>query len=118
MKPSSKRQKGKRLELKVAKLIRDVLGLRAYRAPLSGGTQVFKGDIVCQDLPFYWELKNQERVKFWEWVQSIRDKKNPILVISGNNRPIWAALPFEDLLKLIDLYITYRTAFKNIKREN
>jgi len=96
-----KKEKGRRLELKVARLIREKLGIKAYRMPLSGGAQGLKGDIFCPNLPFYWELKNREYISIWgEW-QKIRDCKNPILVISGAHKPILAIMDFEMFLELI-----------------
>ena len=70
MKPSGKRQKGKRLELQVAKLLREA-GFQANRMPLSGADSMLKGDIYCPALAdYYWECKNQEKVRIWEWWQT------------------------------------------------
>jgi len=95
------KEKGRRLELKVARLIREKLGIKAYRTPLSGGTQTFKGDILCPDLPFHFEVKNKETISvFGEW-QKIRDFKNPILIISRAHAPILAVMNFEMFLEII-----------------
>ena len=109
-----KKEKGRRLELKVARLIREKLGIKAYRTPLSGGAQGFKGDIFCPNLPFYWELKNREYISIWgEW-QKIRDCKNPILVISGAHKPILAIMDFEMFLELIQKLKNNMQDFKQI----
>lgn len=107
MKFQSKKQKGRRLELEIAKLLRERLGVRASRMPFSGGIRdlEFKGDIFCPDLPFYFECKNQEKLRIWEWWQEIRNKKNPILVISGNNKPILVIMEFDNFLKMLELFI-------------
>jgi len=98
----SKKAKGKRLELKVAQIIRQQLGIKAVRMPLSGAAGgELSGDIFCQELPFYFELKNQEKPHLWKWWQGIRDKKNPVLIISGNNRPILAVCDLEMFLWLV-----------------
>jgi len=108
IKPQSKKHKGRRLELKVAKLIREILEIDAIRTPLSGGGGI-KGDIYCQELPFYFELKNQEKLKIWQWWQEIKDYENPILIISGNRRPILAVCDFVWFLNLLKKYDkTYR----------
>ena len=105
MKPQSAHQKGKRLERKVAKLIREKLGIKAYRTPLSGATEGFKGDIWVEGLPFYWECKNRERINIWQEWQKIRDHKNPILVISGNFRPILVVMDIELFLEILKKWI-------------
>jgi len=96
-----KKEKGRRLELKVAKLIRDKLGIKAYRMPYSGGSEFAKGDIFCPDLPFHFELKNQEKVRIWREWQNIRDFKDPVLVISRANAPILAVIDFEKFLEIV-----------------
>jgi hypothetical protein len=101
MKPQSAKAKGKRLELKVAKLIREKLQLPAYRTPLSGAAEGFKGDIWVKGLPFYWECKNKEKIHIWsEWAK-VRDHRNPILVISGNFRPILVVMDIELFLEIL-----------------
>lgn len=95
-----KKEKGRRLELKVARLIREQLGIKATRSPYSGGGEI-KGDIFCPQLPFHWELKNREYVSIWAEWQKIRDYKKPILVISARNKPILAICDIEMLLELI-----------------
>jgi len=95
-----KKEKGRRLELKVAKLIREKLGIRATRSPYSGGGEI-KGDILCPDLPYHFELKNQEKVRIWKEWQNIRDFKDPVLVISRANAPILAVIDFEKFLEIV-----------------
>ena len=99
----SKKAKGKRLELKVAQLIRNKLGIEAKRMPYSGGSSFGSGDIFCPKLPYHFELKNQEKIRIWKEWQKIRDYKDPVLVISGNFRPILAVLDFEEFLEIIKL---------------
>ena len=101
MKTSSAKKKGKRLELKVAQELRKA-GFQAGRMPLSGADSMLKGDIYCPALPdYHFECKNQERVKLWEWWQIVRDTTGPVLVISGNHRPIVAVIELEKLIDLI-----------------
>ena len=101
MKPQSARQKGKRLERKVAKLIREKLGIKAYRVPLSGAAEGFKGDIFAEGLPFYWECKNRERINIWAEWQKLKNRQNPILVISGNFKPILVVMNIELFLEIL-----------------
>jgi len=49
-------------------------------------------------------LKNQERLALWgEW-QKIRDEKDPVLIVSGNHRPILAICDIEMFLDLIKFF--------------
>lgn len=104
----SKKAKGKRLEIKLAKAIRDKgLDPNARRMPGSGAFDGFKTDSFNK-LPFSFEAKNQEKVRLWEWWKQAQDQstiaKPPVLVISGNYRPELAVMDlntFLDLLKEI-----------------
>jgi Holliday junction resolvase len=99
-----KKEKGSRLERKVAQLIREKgLDKNARRMPLSGAFPHLQADIYTS-LPVHIEAKNQERVRLWEWWQTVRAKskfgKDPVLCISANNRPIIAVIDYEYLLNL------------------
>jgi hypothetical protein len=99
---SSKKAKGRRLELEVAQRIRQLgLDASAHRQVLSGASEWHKGDIHSS-LPFTIECKNQEKPHIWEWwEQACRQasfNKPPLLIVSGNNRPILAVLRLDELL--------------------
>jgi len=99
------REKGRRLELKIAKMIRRKgLDDKASRMPMSGAFPHLQADIYTS-LPLHIEVKNQEKVRLWEWWETTRSKarppKEPCLVISGNFRPIVAVVRFEYLLDLL-----------------
>jgi hypothetical protein len=104
VKPAGKRQKGSRLERKFAQLIRmKGLDSNAKRMVLSGADWALKSDIYTA-LPFHFECKNQEKVKLWEWWEQARNQTNykpPVLVVSGNYRPILCILDANDFLNLI-----------------
>lgn len=105
--PASRKAKGSRLERKVAELIRrKKLDPKAQRMPLSGAWSHLPADIYTS-LDIHIECKNQERVKLWEWWNKIRDKRNPILCISGNHRPILAVVDVEYLLDLLKIEQEY-----------
>lgn len=71
---------------------------------LSGAAFGFETDIRTT-LPFAFECKNQEKVKLWEfWEQAERGRKAfkpPVLVVSGNFRPILTILKAEDFLNIL-----------------
>ncbi len=107
----SPKDKGSRLERKVAKMIRDKgLDKKASRMPLSGAMPHLQADIYTA-LPIHIEAKNQERLKIWSWWQTLRAKakfgKDPVLVFSGNHRPVLAVVEFDYLLNLMKVEQDY-----------
>lgn len=111
MKPASARQKGKRLELKLASLLRSKgLDESARRMPLSGAMSHLPTDIYTR-LPYSFECKNQERVQLWDWWEQARGQAHmarpPVLVISGNFRPILAVVEVDTLLDLLKIEQDY-----------
>lgn len=105
----SRKEKGRRTEVEVAKRLHEVLDVDARRMPLSGGGTI-KGDIYCPALPVSFECKAQEKLNFWESFQQAREQaglgKMPILVADRNyEKDKLAVLRFEDLLTLMDFAI-------------
>lgn len=101
----SKKAKGARLEKRFAQLLREYkLDEQASRMVLSGAAWNFPTDIKT-DLPFAFECKNQEKIRLWEfWEQTEKGRKPfkaPVLVVSGNYRPILCVLTAEDFLNLL-----------------
>lgn len=97
----SPKQKGSRLERQVAKAIRQKgLDPKAQRMPLSGAWAHLPEDIYTS-LDLHIECKNQERLRIWEWWQKIRNRRNPVLVVSGNYRPTLAVVDLDFLLDLL-----------------
>jgi len=102
---ASKKAKGSRLERRVAQLIRQKgLDKGASRMPLSGAFWSLPGDVYTK-LAVTFECKNTERHKIWqEWSQAVSQKRlatDPVLVISGNNRPILAVMDIDYYLNLL-----------------
>lgn len=104
--PASKKSKGSRAERKVAELYRRYdIDSKAQRMPLSGAIASLKGDIhKPNDYGWCDEVKNQEKVKLWEfWNQTVDQagtNRNPVLHITGNHRPILTVLRIEDYMNL------------------
>lgn len=97
--------KGKRLEYKIASLIRKKgLDPNAKRMPRSGALAHLPEDVLTS-LPVHIEAKNRERVRLWDWWQETRSRafgsNQPVLVISGNHRPILAVVDIDYLLDLL-----------------
>lgn len=101
----SKKAKGTRLEQKFAGMIREKgLDDTATRMVLSGAAFGFETDIRTS-LPFAFECKNTETLKFWQyWEQAEKGRKpfkTPVLVYSANFRPTMCILTAEDFLNLL-----------------
>jgi len=105
MKAGGKKKKGKRLERKVAQLLRSSgLDPKARPSFQSGAQWAWKSDIYTS-IPFSIECKNAERIRLWDfWEQAESQRKSykpPVLMISSNFRPILATMKFEDWLSLV-----------------
>jgi hypothetical protein len=107
MKAQGRKQKGNRLELKVAKALR-ISGLdpRASRMPLSGASWSLPSDIHTS-LPISIECKNTEKIRFWEFWDQCRNQKignrTPVLAISANHRPIIMCMDIDDWINLMKI---------------
>jgi hypothetical protein len=102
----SKKAKGKRLEHKIASLIRQKGLDEGARAMIgSGAFDDYKGDIYAPKVPLIFEAKNQEKVQLWQfWEQAKAQErvyKPACLVVSGNYRPMLAVVELETLLNLL-----------------
>lgn len=106
MKASGKRQKGGRLERKIVKeLVRSGLVPIAKRSFQSGAHWSWKSDIYAPGLNFSIEAKNQERINLWDfWEQAESQRKPyspPVLMVSGNYRPILAVMDLKDWINIL-----------------
>lgn len=104
--PQSKKQKGSRKEREVAGMYRHYgIDKDAKRMPLSGAFDGLKGDIFKpHDRGWVDEVKNQEKVKLWEWWEQAkmqaRGLQKAVLHISGNHRPTLTVMRIEDYFYL------------------
>jgi Holliday junction resolvase len=125
MKGRACKTKGKAFERKVAELINQYFGSKARRTPSSGAIQDrFPGDIM--DLPpeldvFSIECKNQEKTSVFEWMKQAEQgariaKKEPLLVFTKNNSPIYAMLSFEFFMYLMGGHSTAGTTIGETKK--
>ena len=116
MKLRKPREKGRRAELKYAKIWRQI-DPDAKRMFLSGAVDGFKSDIYTV-LPFHIEIKNQEKVHFWKWWNTLREKcqyKTPLLGITGNHREELVVMRFHDLVSFLK-EAGYKRTRKDIRR--
>lgn len=96
------REKGRRGEQEVARLLRDA-GFPVDRVPNSGGLRV-KGDLTGLQ-GFHLEVKRAERANIWAWLEQAgseaADGDTPLLVFRRSRSGWHAALPLEDLIELL-----------------
>ncbi len=104
MKLASALKKGKRLEQRIATAWRHKIDGFAMRTSGSGNGHI-KGDVYNKLYSI--EAKNQEKVKLWEWWEQARSQvqfgKPPVLMVSGNYRPILVCMDLDDWLDLVKM---------------
>lgn len=121
--PQTKKQKGNRLERKVAELYRRYdIDPKATRMPMSGAMTHFKGDIwKPNDYEYVDECKNSERVKLWEWwgqtTAQASGARIPLLHISANNRPILTVMEADTYFDLRREIKDLELIIKDLKKE-
>jgi len=99
----AERDKGARGEREVATILR-AHHLPAVRTPNSGGLHV-RGDLT--GVPgYHFEVKRQETLRLPTWLKQARDEADfavPVVAWRTNHSDWYAALPLDDLAKLLDL---------------
>ena len=105
------KQKGKRAELEVAKILRDHGYDDARRTAQYAGNTGDAADVI--GLPgFHLEVKHQETVRLDEWwAQAVRDSDfsgNIPLVVHRKNGQKWkVTMDFETFLEVVKDYVPY-----------
>ena len=98
---TNSKQKGKRGELEVAKILREH-GFEARRSAQYCGNTGDAPDIIT-DLPFHIEVKHQETLQIdkW-WEQACNDAKTemPLLVFRKNNQKWRVCLGLDEFLEM------------------
>lgn len=101
----SKKAKGQKLEKKVAQRIREMgLDSDAKRMPASGSMYGWESDIFT-NLPYRFEIKNQEKVQLWQFWEQAKAQETPykpaVLVVGGNYRSPLAVVDLDTFLNLL-----------------
>jgi len=99
------RQKGKRIELALASLIKDY----GWKARRTGFYQTQAGhdaaDVECKDLPIHWECKGTERTQIRDWLSQAcgdkRDDQMPVVAWKSKHRPWVGIMMLEDLFTIL-----------------
>lgn len=104
MKAAGKKEKGRRLELRVAKDLRDSkLDLHATRMPLSGSAYGLESDIRTS-LPLMIECKNQESwspLEYYNQAKEHAGSKMPLVIMARNRVDPFALLLWNDFLEIL-----------------
>lgn len=108
MNTSSAKAKGRRLQQRVAELIRIMFGLAeddVSSTPMGvSGEDIKLSPAARKHFPFSVECKNTEKLNIWsalEQAESQNRKYKPLLVFSRNRSKDYCALKLKDLLLLL-----------------
>lgn len=108
MKTSSAKSKGRRLQQRIAEVIRKTFGLSeedVFSNPMGcQGEDVRLSDKARECFPFSIESKNVEKINIWEALKQAEGenrKYKPLLVFSRNRSEDYCALKFSDFLLLL-----------------
>jgi hypothetical protein len=99
--------KGKSLEIRVAKLFRSKLGVQIERDKRSGAGSINKNDLSdwFREIPLAVEVKNHKIVKIKEWFRQAEGNASkgqaPTVVFNMDDEEILACLRFSDLLDFL-----------------
>ncbi len=113
--PRSRKNKGQRLQKVIVEMLRETYSLDAeekdcFNGDLQARPMGMSGlDVVMsprakQLIPFDIEAKNQESLSIWKAIEQVNNNSDkdrvPIVVFKRNRSDIYAAIKFDDLLKL------------------
>lgn len=111
MKTSSAKAKGRRAAQLTASLLSEYTGLDPgnFMVTPSGmtGPDIIMSPAAKEVVPFVVECKNQEALNIWQSLEQAEshvdmdDPKIPILVFTRNRSPMYCAMEFELLLRLL-----------------
>lgn len=98
-KPS--RDKGRRGELELCKILSDALSLPVRRVPLSGAMEGHKGDLEVPGL--HVEVKRQETWHLQEWIRQMEDQSGDqmaALMFRKSRSPWYVLMTLSDWIAL------------------
>ena len=109
MKVKSAKAKGRKLQNFVVTCLREIftkLEKDDIKPQIMGvsGEDIVMSPLAKRTIGMSFECKNQERLNLWDSLEQAEvncEERCPILVFTRNRKPIYAALPFEALIKLL-----------------
>jgi len=106
MKTRSAKNKGKRLQNKVAYSLSESFPEFIFKSTTMGESGV-DIQVYPRGFGYSFECKNQESLNIWKSLEqaekNTKQDENTILVFSKNRSPIYAVIKFDKLLKLLDI---------------
>jgi len=109
MSGKASKDKGKRFERTIAKILSDRFDTKVSRIPCSGALPGWVGDL--RDLgngplkDFVWECKHQERINIWACLHQSQAEATggriPVLVFTKNHELNYVALELTDFLNIL-----------------
>jgi hypothetical protein len=109
MNVKSAKAKGRKLQNLVVKALREAypeLEDDDIKAQIMGvsGEDVVLSPLAKRTIGLSFECKNQERLNLWDSLEQAEtncEERTPVLVFKRNRSEVYAAIPFEYLIKLI-----------------
>ena len=109
MKAKSAKAKGRKLQNLVTQELREAfpsLEEDDIKAQIMGvsGEDIVMSPLAKQTIKMSFECKNQERLNLWDSLEQAEtncDGRCPTLVFTRNRKPVYAAIPFKELINLI-----------------
>ena len=109
-KPS--RDKGKRGEREAADELNKLFSCEAHRSQQYSGAD-HDADISCNIEGLHFEVKRQERMQLYKWMDQAESDKRyseiPVVLTRQNNKPWLLAIPLDDLPALVNAINEYRS---------
>ena len=112
MKVKSAKAKGRKLQNFVVEELRKTypeLEEDDIKSQIMGvsGEDVVLSPLAKRLIGLSFECKNQEKLNLWDSLSQAEDnaeKRTPVLVFKRNRSEVYAAIPFEFLIKLLTIY--------------
>lgn len=124
MKTSSAKSKGRRLQQRIAEVIRKTFGLSeedVFSLPMScQGEDIKLSEKAREYFPFSVESKNVEKLNIWEALKQAESgnrKYKPLLIFSRNRSEDYCALKFSDFVSILKQIIVLSEEVENLENK-
>ena len=111
MKPKSAKAKGRKLQNLVVEKLREAypeLDKDDIKRQIMGvsGEDVVLSPLAKRLIGLSFECKNQEKLNLWDSLEQAKQnsgQRTPVLIFKRNRTPVYAAIPFKLLIKLLSI---------------
>ncbi len=125
MKAKSAKAKGRKLQNLVTETLREAfpsLDKDDVNSQIMGvsGEDIVMSPLAKKTIKMSFECKNQERLNLWDSLEQAEtncEDRCPVLVFTRNRKPVYAAIPFDELINLIKEKKCTKTPTKSRKRK-